>query len=138
MRGSFVETTLAPGETVKYQARVSVWSLWFLILLGVATMWFVVGFVFFLIAFLRWWSTELAITDKKVVAKYGLISRQTVEILLPRVESIQVQQGFIGRICNFGTLVMSGTGTAQAPIVGISNPLMFRRVLLSVQEESKS
>jgi hypothetical protein len=44
--GSFVETTLAPGETVKYQARVSVWSLWFLILLGVATMWFVVGFVF--------------------------------------------------------------------------------------------
>jgi uncharacterized membrane protein YdbT with pleckstrin-like domain len=101
-------------------------------------MWFVVGFVFFLIAFLRWWSTELAITDKKVVAKYGLISRQTVEILLPRVESIQVQQGFIGRICNFGTLVMSGTGTAQAPIVGISNPLMFRRVLLSVQEESKS
>ena len=136
--GSFVETTLAPGETVKYQARVSVWSLWFLILLGVATMWFVVGFVFFLIAFLRWWSTELAITDKKVVAKYGLISRQTVEILLPRVESIQVQQGFIGRICNFGTLVMSGTGTAQAPIVGISNPLMFRRVLLSVQEESKS
>ena len=136
--GSFVETTLAPGETVKYQARVSVWSLWFLILLGVATMWFVVGFVFFLIAFLRWWSTELAITDKKVVAKYGLISRQTVEILLPRVESIQVQQGFIGRICNFRTLVMSGTGTAQAPIVGISNPLMFRRVLLSVQEESKS
>ena len=136
--GSFVETTLAPGETVKYQARVSVWSLWFLILLGVATMWFVFGFVFFLIAFLRWWSTELAITDKKVVAKYGLISRQTVEILLPRVESIQVQQGFIGRICNFGTLVMSGTGTAQAPIVGISNPLMFRRVLLSVQEEFKS
>ena len=136
--GSFVETTLAPGETIKYQARVSVWSLWFLILLGVATMWFVVGFVFFLIAFLKWWSTELAITDKKVVAKYGLISRQTVEILLPRIESIQVQQGFIGRICNFGTLVMSGTGTAQAPIVGISNPLMFRRVLLSVQEESKS
>ena len=93
---------------------------------------------FFLIAFLKWWSTELAITDKKVVAKYGLISRQTVEILLPRIESIQVQQGFIGRICNFGTLVMSGTGTAQAPIVGISNPLMFRRVLLSVQEEFKS
>ena len=136
--GSFVETTLAPGETVKYQARVSVWSLWFLILLGVATVWTLFGLVFFLIAFLKWWSTELAITDKKVVAKYGLISRQTVEILLPRIESIQVQQGFIGRICNFGTLVMSGTGTAQAPIVGISNPLMFRRVLLSVQEESKS
>jgi uncharacterized membrane protein YdbT with pleckstrin-like domain len=136
--GSFVETTLAPGETVKYQARVSVWSLWFLILLGVATIWFMFGFVFFLIAFLKWWSTELAITDKKVVAKYGLISRQTVEILLPRIESIQVQQGFIGRICNFGTLVMSGTGTAQAPIVGISDPLMFRRVLLSIQEEVKS
>lgn len=136
--GSFIETTLAPGEIVKYEARVSVWSLWFLILLGVATIWFVFGFVFFLIAFLKWWSTELAITDKKVVAKYGLISRQTVEILLPRIESIQVQQGFIGRICNFGTVVMSGTGTAQAPIVGISNPLMFRRVLLSVQEEVKS
>ena len=136
--GSFVETTLAPGEAVKYEARVSVWSLWGWIVLGLATISFVFGLVFFFIAFLKWWSTELAITDRKVVAKYGLISRQTVEILLPRIESIHVQQSFIGRIFNFGTVVLSGTGSAQAPIVGISNPLMFRRVLLSVQDEIKN
>ena len=48
--GSFVETTLAPGEAVKYEARVSVWSLWGWIVLGLATISFVFGLVFFFIA----------------------------------------------------------------------------------------
>ncbi len=134
--GAYVETTLSPGETVRYEARVSVWSLWPWIFLGLATIAFGVGIIFFLVAFLRWWTTELAVTDKKVVAKFGFISRTTVEILLPRVESIHVQQGVMGRVLGYGTLVLSGSGTAQAPIPGISDPLMFRRVFLEIQEQT--
>lgn len=134
--GSFVETTLSSGENIKYEARISLWPMWPTIFLGILTSWFGLGLILLAYVFLKRWSTELAITDKKIVAKCGLISRQTVEILLPRVESIHVQQGFTGRLFNFGTVVMSGTGNAAAPIVGVKDPLLFRRVFLEIQESA--
>ncbi len=134
--GSFVEQTLSPGEGVFYEAKVSVWSLWGYVLLGLLTVWIVgIGLFFFLLAYLHWKTTELAITNKKVIAKFGFISRTTVEILVPRIESVQVHQGIFGRIFNYGTIILSGVGTSQAPIPRISDPLRFRQEFLQLQEQ---
>ncbi|UOO81955.1 PH domain-containing protein [Uruburuella testudinis] len=72
-------------------------------------------------------TTELALTNKKVIAKFGFIRRSTIELNLDKVESISVEQGFIGRIFNFGSIVVRGTGGSQAPIPYIAQPLEFRR-----------
>jgi membrane protein YdbS with pleckstrin-like domain len=134
--GSFVEQTLSPGEAVNYEAKISVWSLWGYFLAGLLTIWIVgIGLLFFLFAFLHWKTTELAITNKKVIAKFGFISRTTVEILVPRIESVQVHQGIFGRIFNYGTIILSGVGTSQAPIPRISDPLRFRQEFLEIQEQ---
>ena len=79
-------------------------------------------------------TTELAFTNKRVIAKFGFISRKTIEIGLTKVESLQVDQGILGRIFNFGTLVISGAGNPQAPIPGISNPMTFRRSFMEFQD----
>ena len=134
--GKFVESTLSENETVKYYAKVSLWSFWWLIMLGIFTITFGVGLIFFLIVYLRWSTTELAITDRKVIAKYGIISRSTIEILLPKIESVHIDQGVFGRILNYGTVVISGAGRPQAPIAGIVDPLAFRRRFMEVQEEA--
>ena len=133
--GSFIETTLNDGEVVRYKGRVSLWSLSGWAILGLLTITFGIGLLFWLIAFLRWWTTELAITDRKVIAKYGFISRQTIEILLPKIESVRVHQGIFGRIFNYGTVIISGTGASQAPIKGISDPLIFRRQFMEIQQQ---
>ena len=133
--GSFIETTLNDGEIVRYEAKVSVWSLLGWIILGLLTITIGVGLVFLIVAFLKWWSTELAVTDRKVVAKYGFISRNTVELLLPKVESVRVHQGLFGRIFNYGTVIVSGTGASHAPIKGISDPLIFRRQFMEIQQQ---
>jgi uncharacterized membrane protein YdbT with pleckstrin-like domain len=132
--GSYVELNLTEGEKVKYEAKISLWSLWLPILLGGLTILLYVGPLFWIGAFLKWWTTELAVTNKKVIAKHGFIRRDTIELLLPKVESVSIQQGVIGRIFNFGTIVISGSGVSQAPISGISNPLIFRRKFLEIQE----
>ncbi len=141
---NFVQTTLSLGESIKYRAHVSIWSMWPTMLIGIA--FFIAGFAysmppFFTIviivfgaAFLKWRSTELAITDKKVVAKYGLFQRNTVEILIPRIESIQIQQGLIGGMIGYGTVILLGTGNSAIPIVGISDPLGFRQSFVKNQE----
>lgn len=134
---SYVESALTKGEQVVYQGKVSVWSLLPLLLLGLILLSFYgLGLLFLAAAAIRYFTTELAITNKRVIAKFGLISRSTIEINLQKIESIQVNQGILGRIFNFGSVVVSGAGNPQAPIPGISSPLQFRRAFVDTQESN--
>ncbi|WP_200883498.1 PH domain-containing protein [Aquabacterium sp. NJ1] len=87
-------------------------------------------------ALIRYKKTELAFTNKRVIAKFGFISRHTVEIYLSKVESLQVSQGIFGRIFDFGTLIISGAGNPRAPIPGIDSPMLLRRLLMEFQDRS--
>ena len=133
---SYVEAALIPGEKILYQGRVSWWSVWHLLLGGVLLLVFVVGLVFLIWAWIRVKSTELAITNKRVIAKFGFITRNTMEINIQKVESIQVQQSLMGRMLDYGTLIVSGTGSSHAPIPSISDPMAFRRAFVEAQEGS--
>ena len=134
---SYIEGALIKDERVVYTGHISLWSLAHLIIPGIILLpVFGVGLVFLLIAFIRYKTTELAITNKRVIAKFGFISRHTIELNINKVEGIQVTQGILGRIFNFGSLIISGTGAQQAPIPGISNPLEFRRSFMGAQDEA--
>jgi hypothetical protein len=56
---------------------------------------------------------------------------------LSKVESVQVEQGVIGRLCNFGTLIVSGTGSSHAPLAGIADPMGFRKAFIEAQDGGK-
>ncbi|MGL5359519.1 MAG: PH domain-containing protein [Shewanella sp.] len=134
--GSYVESALTKGEKVIYEGKTSLWSLLPMVLLGLLTLgFFGLGLVLWIAAAIRYFSTELAITNKRVIAKFGFISRTTIEINIQKIESIQVNQGILGRIFNFGSIVVSGAGNPQAPVPGISSPLNFRREFLNTQEQ---
>lgn len=134
---SYIEGALIKDEKVICTGKVSLWSEAPLIILGVLFLaaWGF-GIIFWVIAYIRLTTTELAFTNKRVIAKIGFISRQTVELNINKIESIQVNQGLLGRICNFGTLVISGAGTPQAPIKDISNPMAFRRAFMEYQDSA--
>lgn len=135
--GSYIESTLIKGEQIVYTGHVSMWSLTLPILLGVVLLpLFGVGLIFLLIAFIRYKSTEVAITNRRVIAKFGFISRKTIEMSLAKVESVQVDQSLLGRIFDFGTLVVSAAGNPQAPIPGISDPMSFRRACMERLDQS--
>ena len=78
-------------------------------------------------AFVKRQSTELAVTSKRVIAKFGFIRRSTIELNQSKVESFQVEQGILGRMLGYGTLSINGTGGGITPIPGIGDPLGFRR-----------
>ena len=125
---SYIESAVLPNEQVIYQARVSWWSQFALVSLGILALPFKgLGLIPLLAAFIIYKSTELAITDKRVVAKYGFIMRDTVELPLRKVESIQVKQGIFGRIFGYGTVIVSGAGNPMAKIKNVRDPLRFRR-----------
>jgi uncharacterized membrane protein YdbT with pleckstrin-like domain len=86
--------------------------------------------IFALISGLRAWirriTTELAITDRRVIYKSGLLSRHTLEMNRSKVESVDVDQSILGRMFGFGTIILRGTGGSLEPMRMISDPLVFR------------
>jgi uncharacterized membrane protein YdbT with pleckstrin-like domain len=124
---SYIDDSLIEGEVLIHRARVSWWSQFGLVLLGILTLVLVVGVIFLIWAWVRVRSTELAITSRRIIAKFGFVKRHTVEINLEKVESLKVEQGVWGRFLNFGTIFISGSGSSVAPIPNIADPLVFRR-----------
>ena len=133
----YVESTLTKGEQVVYTGKTSIWSLLPLLILGLLTIWlWGLGIIFWILAAIRYMTTELAITNKRIIAKIGLISRRTIELNLQKAESLQVEQSILGRTFNYGSIEVSGTGASKVPVHGISQPLEFRRAFLDAQEQA--
>jgi len=80
-----------------------------------------------LIGYVRRKATEMAVTNRRILIKTGLLSRRTIELLLSKVESIGVQEGLLGRILGYGSVVVRGTGGTPEPFGTIAHPLEFRR-----------
>ena len=131
---SYIDDSLIPGEVIVHRAHGSWWSLAGMVILGIVLFVVVIGIVFLVIAWIRIHSTELAITNKRVIAKFGFIKRDTVEINLSKVEAVRVEQTFWGRMLNFGTILMSGTGGSLEPIPNIADPLVFRRKFMEATD----
>jgi uncharacterized membrane protein YdbT with pleckstrin-like domain len=150
---SYVDKILQPGETVRHAAYIH-WfiylpAFWFaaaalvvvaLIALNigdVGTSWREVALIAALILgaialylLLRAWiartTTELVATDRRVIYKRGLIRRYTAEMGMEKVESVLVEQSIPGRIFNYGTVTVRGTGGGMEPLPNIGDPIAFR------------
>ncbi|WP_295641799.1 PH domain-containing protein [uncultured Methylibium sp.] len=136
---SYVEGALIKDERIVHLGRISLWSLWGWLLPGIVLLpAFGLGLVFLIVAYVKYKTTELAITTRRVIAKFGFVSRRTVELNIHKVESVQVDQSVMGRLLNYGTLVIAGAGEPQAPIPGISNPIAFRRAFIEAQDGARA
>ncbi len=80
-------------------------------------------------AWFRRWTTEVDVTDRRVVYKRGFIRRHTVEINMDKVESVDVDQSLFGRLFDYGDVVIRGTGAGIEPLRGIDSPLAFRNAV---------
>ena len=72
------------------------------------------------------WITETDVTNLRVVHKTGFIKRQTFEMSLDKVESVDVNQSILGRILNYGNVSIFGVGEGNKTIDTIASPLDFR------------
>ncbi len=129
---SYVEEILLQNEEITYRAHLSKWAYFWRIFFGVILFPFIIGVFILFGLWVKFTNTELAVTNLRVVAKFGFIRRNTFELDINRVEGIQIHQTFFGRIFNFGTLRIGGTGNAD-PIPNISHPMAFQKAVMESQ-----
>jgi len=145
----YIDNNLMPNETVVKKGVMH----WFVYLPGLSmlilglllivitqsplgSLFVLIGIVISIKAALSHIGTELAVTNKRVIAKFGFIRRNSIELNHNNVESFKVDQSVFGRIFNFGTIYINGTGGVSTPIPSISAPLEFRRTALQTIEPS--
>jgi len=135
---SYVDSVLISGESVLHRGRVSLWPHAWKIVGGIVLLpLFGLGLVFLAWVYIVYKTTEIAITNKRIIAKFGFISRSTIEINLPKVESVQVDQGVMARMLDYGTIVISGAGTPNLSIPGAAEPLLFRKHFMEATDKLK-
>ena len=78
-------------------------------------------------------STEVGVTDHRVIVKRGLMSLHTVEMNVDKVESVDVDQTVLGRMLGYGAVTIHGVGARWDPIPGLADPLNFRNAITAHQ-----
>ena len=143
---SYVEKNLISGEKLIYRTGIHwivlFWPFVFAVLLGGAgvavyiyrsDLWWVGGAlaaiaaIILIVAGFRRNSTEMAVTNRRVIIKIGIASRRSLEIMLPKVESIGIDESAGGRMLGYGTVTIHGTGGTPEPFRLIAHPSEFRR-----------
>ena|ERR1700735_4334490 len=131
--GSYVRKSLVENEEVLYEGHLSRWAYGSTIFFGILLIPVIIGIIILIHLWIRFRGTELAITNRRVIAKFGFIRRKTFELNVDRVESIQIDQGITGRLLGYGTLRIAGAGNFD-PIPNVSAPLAFKKAVLESQE----
>jgi uncharacterized membrane protein YdbT with pleckstrin-like domain len=144
---SYVHQHLMEDEEVVYQTHVHwiVFIPWFLItILILSAMFFVpdtpmiiaairvVAGLFFMKAtatLIFYWTSEYGVTSKRVLGKTGLIRIRSLDILLLKVEAVRLDQGILGRMLDFGDLIVTGTGGTTETLYDVPSPLMVRNLI---------
>ena len=147
---SYVDRVLQPGEAVRYRGTIH----WIVYLPGLFFLAFaagaaimatqaadpllfngagiLVGVIAAFSLFRAWfgrWTTEIAVTDRRIIYKEGFISRRTVETHMDKVESVDVDQGILGRMLDFGDVIVHGTGASREPMRRVQSPIEFRNCI---------
>jgi uncharacterized membrane protein YdbT with pleckstrin-like domain len=145
---SYTNSVLQPGERIVLVARlhwIEYWPAILLLVLGIAmvcwewargfsgvtvrvtaTVFAVLFVASFAHAWFIRWITEFAVTDRRVISKRGFINRSTAEMNMDKVESVQVDQSVLGRLLDYGTVTVMGTGQGLEPIKRVASPIQFR------------
>jgi uncharacterized membrane protein YdbT with pleckstrin-like domain len=101
-----------------------------LVLEVVGGIFLVVGLFMLLSAWVRRVTTEIVVTDRRILFKEGFVRRRTMEMNMNKVETVDVVQSIPGRIFNYGTILIRGTGSSYEPLRLIGDPLALRNAIL--------
>ena len=152
--GRYIDDILQPGEKVLYSTNahwiffgpaILLWILAaiFLVLSGmvpagsplIVGCWALAAIVALLAlyktvtAWFHRWTTETDVTSLRVVHKTGFINRQTFEMSLDKIESVDVNQTIPGRIFDYGDVTIMGVGKSEEKLNMVTSPIAFRNAI---------
>lgn len=139
---SYIERVLSDNEQILYRARIH--PIFMASYVGIIVAFLVVGVLYSLfvlagiplimLAAHPYWTTEIAVTNRRLIYKQGLLARGIQEILLNKIEGINIEQTILGRIFNYGAVRVRGVGIGEIDLPkDLDAPLEFKKAIDSVR-----
>ena len=126
---SYVTKSLVTGEHIIYAAHfhwtVKLAALCAIPLAGFGIIWII-----------RLWSTDIVVTNRRLIYKRGWIARKTEEMSLRRLEEVNLRQGILGRLFGYGRVLCQGTGGSDIMLPILGSPMHFKKALQEAQARS--
>jgi uncharacterized membrane protein YdbT with pleckstrin-like domain len=141
---SYVQRVLQPGEQVRHISSIH-WIVYWpgvaVALVAVVVYWLgwqyaayalaLVAVVLLIQQWFQWWVTEIAVTNRRIIYKTGLVRRQTNEMNMDKVESVKIDQSILGRMLDYGNVMMLGTGEGFETLRTIASPIELRNSIIT-------
>ena len=147
---SYIDDSLAPNEALIYRARfhwlqkagpyivlavfvaIAVASLMLAeglpALIGASAL-VALGLIIFVALMMPMWTTEIGVTNQRFIFKRGWLHRATDELQLTSIEEVNLEQGALGRLFDYGRLVLHGTGVNDISLPPLADPVGLRRAV---------
>jgi uncharacterized membrane protein YdbT with pleckstrin-like domain len=125
---SYLDESLAPGETIVARFQLH-WTAKGRLILGIVLIPLVIGIFIVIYEALRLRAIELAVTTQRVVFKRGVVGRETEEIRLTAIETIDLHQTTWGRILGFGDVRVTGRGESALVFSRVADPVSVKRAI---------
>jgi uncharacterized membrane protein YdbT with pleckstrin-like domain len=152
---SYVQSVLQPGETIRRIASIHwiiylpgalclllacvtlIWGeffsnqrmVWWQVVAGLLALF---GLFLLIPEWFKWWTTEIAVTNHRIIYKTGFIRRLTKEMNMDKVESVEVDQSILGRMLDYGNIVIVGTGEGIEKLIKIERPIELRNSITGI------
>ena len=128
---SYIETNcLTKDEKILFQpepCKISIFWAWFWGILGC---WLLLIPVFIAIKkTVQLANVEYAITNKKVVEKYGWLRTLCDEMNLDKVENVTISKTMFGNMFNYGTVCVQGTNRNHIYFNSVKNPEQVKKTI---------
>lgn len=130
---AYIDESLSAGEEIStlfhlhWVTRIPL-VLW--ILLGLLT--FGITWLIAIYEFLRLRHVEQGVTNKRVIFKTGIISRKSEEMKLASIETVEIDQGILGRMLGYGNVKVTGRGMSDVLFRAVADPMAVKRQIESV------
>jgi uncharacterized membrane protein YdbT with pleckstrin-like domain len=125
---SYLDESLAPGETIVARFALH-WTAKGSLILGIVLIPLVIGIFITLYEWLRLRAIELGVTTHRVVRKTGIISRETEEIRLTAIETVDLHQSTWGRMLGYGDVRITGRGESSMLLTRVADPIAVKRAI---------
>ena len=125
---TYIEESLSAGEKVEGLFRLH-WFAWVPVALWALL---VITLPVALYVYLQLRFTEQGVTNKRVILKRGVIGRKTEEMKIASIETVEIDQGVIGRIFGYGSVRITGRGISDVVFRGVDDPMSVKRQIESV------
>lgn len=120
----YIKRTLIKDEKIESEFSLH----WWFYFKNIIFFWLVVPLYWLL----ELYFTEYGLTNKRVITKSGIISRDTDEMKLDKIETVEIKQSILGRILGYGNVICTGTGISNVVFQSVSNPIRVKKQIDSV------